>query len=923
VKKGFGLKVKIFIITFAVMMALASALVFIMIGFMNYLTGALLLGTMQPMAKTAASTIQGYLHMLADRVFLIRDNIAFIDPETGNRGKQAVLDRAAAGIEFLWLGLYSPEGILETGTPDCPASISPRQIFTMMKETGNLAFEDIVSHGGELGIVMGTPVSQDRAVVYYLVGSYRYDILDDVFGHINISSGSTVYIINESGKFMGHRNASMVMEGKFIFDEYPAAEVREILGEMVQGQTDAIKTAGRGGEIFFSFAPIRGTRWTLVISAPRGDFMHTVRQGVVTSIVITLVLLAVSSFIIYNIISKKLTDPLEIITETARRLAHGDFVQKLPADITRRPDEIGLLGGAFESMSDSIEGVIRDVEEIIQAAAGGRLRQRSDLSGLTGNFLRIVSGVNAALDSICSQLDAVPVALALFSENRRMLYRNRSMDEFLLVHGLDDSDARLLERIAGGGEDSGTDTLDSGARVIFDTSVKNPGQFTADIAILGDNGADNFVLNLRRTGEKGGSLTVLLLLADVTMLTRAKIEAEAASHAKSDFLSRMSHEIRTPMNAITGMTQIAKSSEDVQKIRSCLDQIESSSGHLLGIINDILDFSKIESGKLPLQSGEFSLTADLDFVVSMMLPRAKEKGINIALKFYSIENNEVNTDSLRLNQVLINLLSNAIKFSPEGSEVLLTARELPGGGSLKQFRFEVIDHGIGISESQKAKLFRPFEQADGGITRKYGGTGLGLVISRNLVEMMGGSISLESVEGKGSVFAFTISCAARRGEALKEKVKNAETPGHDFSGKRCLVVDDIDINREIILELLSLTGISLETAADGREAVEKFREAPEGYYSVILMDMQMPILDGCSAAREIRAIEESRKKGLHDRADAPRQIPIIAMTANVMEEDVRRALDSGMNAHLGKPIELAAMYAALDEQMNGSPFKEG
>jgi signal transduction histidine kinase/HAMP domain-containing protein/AmiR/NasT family two-component response regulator len=918
VKKSSGLKVKILIITFAVMMVLASALVFIMIGFMNYLTDALLLGTMQPMAKTAASTIQGYLHMLADRVFLIRDNIAFMGPETGNREKQAVLDRAAAGIEFLWLGLYSPEGILETGTAGCPASILPRQIFTMMKETENLAFEDIASSGGEPGIVMGTPVFQGQTTVFYLVGSYRYDILDDVFGHINISSGSTVYIINESGKFMGHRDASMVTDGKSIFDEYPSAGIREILDEMVQGQTDAVKTGAGGGEIFFSFAPIRGTRWTLVISAPRGDFMHAVRQGIITGILITLVLFACSSFILYNLISKKLTSPLAIITKTARRLAHGDFVQKLPGDITRRPDEIGLLGGAFESMSDSIEGVISGIEEIIQAAAGGRLRQRSNLSGLTGNFLKIVSGVNAALDSICSQLDAVPVALALFSESRRMLYRNRSMDEFLLVHGLDNNDARLLERIAGGGKNSGTDALDAGARAVFDPRVKNPGQFTADIALLGDNGADNFALNLRRTGENGDSLTVLLLLADVTMLTRAKIDAETASRAKSDFLSRMSHEIRTPMNAITGMTQIAKSSEDVQKIRNCLDQIESSSGHLLGIINDILDFSKIESGKLSLQPGEFSLTADLDFVVSMMLPRARERGINIRLKLYSIENDEVDADSLRLNQVLINLLSNAVKFSPEGSEVLLTARELPGGGDLKQFRFEVIDHGIGISESQKAKLFRPFEQADGGITRKYGGTGLGLVISRSLVEMMGGGISLESAEGRGSVFAFTIRCPARRrGEALKEKPEDTETPDYDFSGKRCLVVDDIDINREIILELLSVTGISLETAADGREAVEKFREAPEGWYSVILMDMQMPVLDGCSAAREIRAVEESRKKSRRDAADLPARVPIIAMTANVMEEDVRRALDSGMNAHLGKPIELAAMYTALDEQMKG------
>jgi CheY-like chemotaxis protein len=333
----------------------------------------------------------------------------------------------------------------------------------------------------------------------------------------------------------------------------------------------------------------------------------------------------------------------------------------------------------------------------------------------------------------------------------------------------------------------------------------------------------------------------------------------------------------------------------------------------LGIINDILDFSKMESGKLHIDITEFSLSANLDFIVSMMLPKARQRNINICLSAENIQNDGLLADSLRLNQVLINLLSNAIKFSPDGSEVLLNVRELGSDNGISTYSFEIIDHGIGISEYHASKLFTPFEQGDGSITRNYGGTGLGLVISKNLVEMMGGTITLSSFEGKGSIFTFTIRCESKPTFEKKTKAQ-AVSDGdsdYDFSGMRCLVVDDVDINRDIILELLSVTNITLETASNGKEAVDKFRNCGQGYFDIILMDMQMPIMDGCTATEAIRRIEKEWAAN----NDGAKGVSIIAMTANVMHEDIQKAVASGMNAHLGKPIELETTLKTMYEQL--------
>jgi signal transduction histidine kinase/DNA-binding response OmpR family regulator len=995
--------------------------------------------------------VEGHLYTLADRFYLIRTKDALkevshlsaeADPDDpAITAIQEELDYIVAGIEFVWLGLYRSDGTILAGTEDSPRSVSDREILRAIKETENLVIDDTSVGSEGLEIVMGLPVSPETPTApdssYYLLGSYRYNILSDILNTINVGADGTAFIINQNGRLMAHKEQERVSGGERLGRD-PASkptEPKELI-LMTGDQTGSAIISSPEGKIIFSYTPIRGTRWFLGIRAYHANFMGPLKNAILISCIATIAALVIFTLIFSALLRRIFSQPLSSITSNALNLASGIFENKLPPEIVSRQDEIGRLGSAYLSMSDSIRHVIGDIGELTKSARSGSLNERAPLEIHQGDYHLIIAGINAMMDVFCSHLNTIPAALALFSSEAAPLYINKDMEEVLKRHNFRKDDPRLLSTIL--------EKPDWYA--LFDPR-EGLGSFRDDVNIPGPGGKIfNYTVTLQRILDER---SVMMILQDVSQLTGARIDAEAASTAKSNFLATMSHEMRTPMNAIIGMTNLAKSSNEVDRKNYCLEKIENASNHLLGVINDVLDMSKIEANKFELSIHEFNFEKMLQRITNVITSRLEEKHQRFAIHIdREIPSNLVG-DELRLAQVITNLLSNAVKFTPEDGLIRCNIKALIKTGEDLTIEVSVSDTGIGMNEEQQTRLFGSFQQADSSISRRFGGTGLGLAISKRIVEMMNGVIGVESKIGEGSTFTFTaelkkggeeaeallsginrnrlrilavdddpdileyfsgimdrfgISCDTAKsgnealalteqkgvysiyfidwkmegmdGIELSQRLNNIikinaernvsksggiaqpqsvvimisavdwaaiepnakaagvakflskplfasdildvineclgkpekESSGYGeegcFENHTILLAEDVEINREIVLSLLEPTGLTIDCAENGSEALKTFKVNPDKY-QMIFMDVHMPEMNGYEATRCIRALEIPWAK----------KIPIVAMTANVFREDIERCLESGMNDHVGKPLDFQEVLNKLHKYL--------
>lgn len=375
------------------------------------------------------------------------------------------------------------------------------------------------------------------------------------------------------------------------------------------------------------------------------------------------------------------------------------------------------------------------------------------------------------------------------------------------------------------------------------------------------------------------------------LLKDAADAANAASIAKSDFLSHMSHDIRTPINGIMGMTEIAlKNIDDKDRVLDCLQKIDGSSGHLLSLVNDVLDMSRIESGKVQISHKPLNILELLRHCSSIISGQLQGRDIMFTEEFQNIENPHILGDELHLRQVLINILGNAVKFTPDGGRIYFRVREFSAEGEAARFHIEIEDTGIGMKPEFLPHIFEPFAQEDGGNRSSYKGTGLGMSITKKFMDLMGGIVEVQSEPGKGTLFRLELPVEIDREWQEEQEPAGQQTT---LAGARVILAEDNDLNMEIAVFMLESLEIEVTAVTDGKAALDAFAAAAPGTFDGILMDVMMPVMDGLTATREIRALE---------REDAG-VIPIIAMTANAYDEDRRKCMEAGMDAHMSKPID--------------------
>uniref|UniRef100_UPI0026374DE2 ATP-binding protein n=1 Tax=uncultured Anaerovibrio sp. TaxID=361586 RepID=UPI0026374DE2 len=432
--------------------------------------------------------------------------------------------------------------------------------------------------------------------------------------------------------------------------------------------------------------------------------------------------------------------------------------------------------------------------------------------------------------------------------------------------------------------------------------VELPKNAPGDIGVL----SQGIAMAVSAIQEKK-KLNASTLAAQNRKLEKAVAQAKEASRAKSDFLSRMSHDIRTPMNAIVGMGMIAESHKDnPEKLSECLQKISTSSKYLLNLINEVLDMSRIESGNLSMTKSNINIPEIIGSIMAMVDPQLKTHRHTLKTTINNLQHENVLSDSLRMQQIFVNILSNSIKYTPDGGELSFSVNEVPLSANRSLYEFTFVDNGIGMSKEFQEKMFQPFTREQDDHETEVKGTGLGMAITKAIVDLMGGTIRVRSTLNEGTEIKVSLDLEFVEDDSIGTKnSRPMEFSEIQLQGKRILLVDDIALNLEIAENLLEMTGATMDKAANGREALDIFEEKGEGYYDLIFMDARMPIMDGYEATRNIRA--QATEYALN--------IPIIAMSADAFAEDIENFKKCGMNDYVSKPIELKILSRILQKYL--------
>ncbi len=603
--------------------------------------------------------------------------------------------------------------------------------------------------------------------------------------------------------------------------------------------------------------------------------------------------------------------PVGKLLDSTKVIGEGNFEHRVEIKST---DEIGQLAVAFNQMLDKRQ----QAEQQIMTEITERKRQESELRASETNYRGIIENLQDVFyrADLNGQITlASPSALSMFGYSSMEDVVGRNVLDFYA--NPNDRDCLLDAIKKGGGRVVNYEImLNHTDGTIFPVIVSSACHFDTDGNLAGVEGIFSDISD-RKQAEKELQETLSeledankLLESSVERANQMTQEATLANMAKSEFLANMSHEIRTPMNGIIGFSDLLKEERLTDAQKEYVDVIRNSGQSLLGLIDDILDLSKIEAGKIDIEIFDYSLLEIFNLIEPLMKAKASGKGIEFKIASTEALPAQICTDPTRLKQCLINLTNNAIKFTEQGHVYMNVSLEKNNNDSF--IRFDVEDTGIGIPDEKQASIFEPFTQADGSTTRKYGGTGLGLTITKQLTELMGGTLSVASEAGKGSVFSLVIPTGVEvEKQPLLDRSKSAHQPENtqniekdNFAGS-VLVAEDNRTNQMLIIKLLEKVGLEVAIAEDGNVATQK---ATTESYDIILMDMQMPVMNGYEATNALR------KKGI--------AIPIIALTANAMKEDEQKCLDAGCDEYLSKPVDQNKLSKVLSKYLHSVPIDD-